>query len=78
MCSEELKPCPFCGNHDLGFDKDAVWPDAIHMAWVVCHGDECDCRGPRAFWYDDLEEAKSEAVKLWNQRAKQESNDGKA
>lgn len=69
MNNQKLKPCPFCGGASLRFDTDTVHPDNIHMAWVECNGDECECRGPRAFWFDDMSEAKANAAELWNKRA---------
>ncbi|WP_426577629.1 Lar family restriction alleviation protein [Xenorhabdus stockiae] len=73
--SSELKPCPFCGSDNLGsnhyFDSD----DKNYIGWIDCYS--CDARGPEIGWFDDFGEAETEAIKLWNQRAKNTSPQNK-
>lgn len=56
--SNELKPCPFCGNNEvrLYFDQ----PDIYQNDWVVC--DMCDTEGPDG-------KSASKAALAWNKRA---------
>lgn len=63
-----FKDCPFCGQNDFEIETDTVHPDNIHMAWVTCQNGDCLAKGPDAFWFDDIKEAKDEAVILWNRR----------
>ena len=52
--TEELKPCPFCGEADIRTDFDRrEW---THYA--VCYG--CFCRLEK--------DTKEEAIKAWNTR----------
>lgn len=53
-----LKPCPFCGKHDVGIVRDA------DLYFAVCY----DC-GARIDYYDSEEEAAA----AWNHRAKPEN-----
>lgn len=71
--SEELKPCPFCGQQDAfveQLDSDA--------SVVICQGmvDEhsaCLARGPVGVQEDDREDqpGKDAAIREWNRRAQQ-------
>lgn len=63
-----FKSCPFCGGKEFKIETDTCMPDEIHMAWVACQNGECETRGPQVFWYEDMREAKDEAVIAWNKR----------
>ncbi len=56
--SEEIKPCPFCGNETI-YEKD--YENLISKKMIVIACDECDAEGPLSF---DSETAKY----AWNQR----------
>ncbi|WP_416778312.1 Lar family restriction alleviation protein [Xenorhabdus budapestensis] len=64
--SVEIKPCPFCGSDILGDDHRFDFDDKNYIAWVDCYS--CDARGPEIGWFDDVGEAHTEAIKLWNKR----------
>jgi len=64
--SEELKPCPFCGEpaHEELFDIDLRFPDCWTL-YIGCNNsdclvDSCSCVG--------MEDARDELVKNWNTR----------
>lgn len=50
----ELKPCPFCGSKDVGFNENA------YAIWVECCN--CWCRTDEEFSVDTARE-------VWNRRA---------
>lgn len=54
--SEELKPCPFCGETetDIARHESRRWS-------IQCHATDCICEGPHRA-------TKREAVAAWNQR----------
>lgn len=53
--------CPFCGD----VTEVRAWDSDGWTAYKCCDG--CDMRGPAsAFKYDDVEEAKTDAVARWN------------
>ncbi|MBD2815944.1 Lar family restriction alleviation protein, partial [Xenorhabdus sp. Flor] len=70
--TDKLKPCPFCGGDNLSFKYDFVLPDEEYDAWITCY--DCNASGSTSEGSDTVEEAETEAIKLWNQR---ENNDGK-
>lgn len=54
MREPELKPCPFCGNKEVGNSGDEdLW-------WVSC--DDCGCLGPESF------KNPKHGRRLWNKR----------
>jgi len=55
----ELKPCPFCGSHDVFIN----FPDSEHIFWGQC--EDCDCETG----WKDTEEL---AIKAWNTRINKE------
>jgi len=59
-----LKPCPFCGSHEIDIDEDTSG------VYVCC--DDCFCRGPSAFvgcrnGSDEID-LEGEAIRDWNER----------
>ena len=58
--SEELKPCPFCGNSDVYVDKGVLGNDELGNYFVCC--EFCHTTGPAGKTEDD-------AVASWNRRA---------
>ena len=65
--SDELKPCPFCGHHEMYFDHHVVQPDNLNGGMWRCA--KCDSSGPDGeYWHDREEEAKLDAAKKWNTR----------
>lgn len=57
-----LKPCPFCGSHDVESDAAGI---ITETQWIVCN--TCGASGPFAQIVDGKLEGKT-AVELWNQR----------
>ncbi|PHM33312.1 Lar family restriction alleviation protein [Xenorhabdus innexi] len=64
--ANELKPCPFCGSDNVGTEHHYDFADKDYEAWVNCYN--CDASGSHACWFDDVGEAYTEAIKVWNQR----------
>ncbi len=76
MQNEGLKPCPFCGTIPI-IRKNPLWRVG-GQGYYGCyefdiHCDECGCRinmiGVNTI-YNTEEEAKENAIKIWNRRAK--------
>jgi Lar family restriction alleviation protein len=64
--SEELKPCPFCGNEPtirIFKGKDG-WRDRYA---VICRYDEGGCGAESGLYHYE-----SEAIEAWNRRVKDE------
>ncbi len=63
---EELKPCPFCGSHNIiTHFEDAQCTKNI-LCILICD----DCRAEiHSTWQEDGHEAKKEAIKRWNKRS---------
>lgn len=55
----ELKPCPFCGSHNL--------VEGYHSPFVIC--DDCGAFGP-----EHADMTHDEAVAAWNSRAERTCN----
>lgn len=53
----DVKPCPFCGDHDPYWDEMKV--DQEMQLFLICQ--TCGCQGPYAGSYDV-------AADLWNVR----------
>lgn len=62
MSTAKLLPCPFCGSKRLRYLNIST-PDVERGASVECRG--CFTQGPIA-----PVEVRSEAKRLWNQRAR--------
>ena len=84
MDANKLKPCPFCGSIKLDIScktaTGALINGRIYRTSVYCKS--CNTYGPRAtvriageegYWnidkYDNVSQAKDEAIKLWNKRS---------
>ncbi len=62
--SEELKPCPFCGNSIIGFNEDkAVYGNK----WSFADCPACGVRGPFGL-------GKEDGVNKWNRRTNDNAN----
>lgn len=61
---EELKPCPFCGNHDIKICKNPdVYPGDFDFDIDKCYYVQCSkCSCHYGYGYID------EAIKAWNTR----------
>lgn len=59
MNEDVLKPCPFCGSHDVRWDG----PD---MKWLACA--ECNCEGP-TYHLSVGDDTPKGVIQLWNMRA---------
>lgn len=67
--TEELKPCPFCGEfptlkHDLRYPQG--YDDSIHASEVICENLDCPIYNADNTYYLTDEEA----IEAWNRRAK--------
>lgn len=67
--TEELKPCPFCGEfptlkHDLRYPQG--YDDSIHVSEVICENLDCPIYNADNTYYLTDEEA----IEAWNRRAK--------
>ena len=51
--NSKLKPCPFCGEEDLGIERKGLF-------YVTCY--KCDCEGPAT-------KDKQQAIDAWNKRS---------
>ena|GEM_PF-2938519 len=71
--SEELKPCPFCGHHeiDLAYTGEAIPADEFEEAWEM----GC-CRCGATPISDPVD--KAAAIRAWNARAHHDSGEGNA
>jgi Lar family restriction alleviation protein len=56
----ELKPCPFCGSHDVYLLRDGDKDELV--GWVTC----CDCEGSGPIVDTDITEENVAAK--WNTR----------
>lgn len=61
--SEELKPCPFCGDDEAYFEGEYPAPDTSE--WGAVHCADCCAIGPYA-------PTQAEAIADWNRRAQPE------
>ncbi|MDW7643420.1 MAG: Lar family restriction alleviation protein [Desulfuromonadales bacterium] len=52
---KEIRPCPFCGEHDVEWDADEEHVPVLH--WVYCP--ECQCTSPTGVTHEDV-------VEMWN------------
>lgn len=52
-----IKPCPFCGSHNLGYHGDTTDFLSRDRYWVYCM--RCEAQGPKA-------DSREEAVKRWD------------
>ena len=62
--SEELKPCPFCGNTNVYGYKEILPSDDNPQYQVICDWYYGGCGSSSGYW-DSMEEC----VKAWNRRA---------
>lgn len=67
--TEELKPCPFCGEfptlkHDLRYPQG--YDDSIHASEVICENLDCPIYNADNTYYLTDEEA----IEAWNRRVK--------
>lgn len=67
--TEELKPCPFCGEfptlkHDLRYPQG--YDDSIHASEVICENLDCPIYNADNTYYLTDEEA----IEAWNRRTK--------
>ena len=67
--TEELKPCPFCGEsptlkHDWRYPRGS--DDSIYASEVICENWECPIYHADNTYYQTDEEA----IEAWNRRAK--------
>jgi Lar family restriction alleviation protein len=60
----ELKPCPFCGGRDCGFEGSIYFCNTWGM-YATCP--DCGARGGRAITVE-RDAAMRAAARLWNQR----------
>lgn len=78
MLNEGLKPCPFCGTIPL-LEKKPLWSEHGHGYYgcyefdIHCPKVDCGCRilllNNNTIYFSE-EEAKENAIKIWNRRAK--------
>lgn len=63
--SDELKPCPFCGNYAVETDVDG------DMNTLSVHCNLCGARGPTVEWVKLTREVFNKAEEEWNIRTTQ-------
>ena len=64
-----LKPCPFCGSHDVAIMREGK-NDKNAAYGVVCR--HCKTRGPKFWvqpWHDTKFVAQGQAGTAWNKRS---------
>lgn len=61
MTEQKLKPCPFCGNTDIGINRKPY--SMLHYSFC----DECGTTGPLGLGEKD-------AIKKWNTRVEEKSS----
>ena len=77
--TNEIKPCPFCGNRDIRFSVKTTTIDFKRAYHFSMYCPKCHCYGARVLWKHDNkmhrvdiernEEFKQQAIDAWNKRS---------
>lgn len=65
VMTEELKPCPFCGNKDIIPADLAIFI----LRRYFMHCTKCGTSGPLSGGYEEESAGVGDALKRWNKRA---------
>lgn len=73
-----MKPCPFCGNDNVGVVSSSTWDASVLRMAVHCQ--KCGGSGPAIFTSVvkyQVERTKDEVVAKWNKRAVSQEEEGR-